>query len=71
MGEDEGSLNESPGFVDPRYPADDFGLRSKAVVEKIGFMPFDPKQAGPTTRLPRPPQQPTAFPVQVMEPSDY
>lgn len=71
LGEDEHSINENPGFADPRYPADNFTLQSNSAVVKIGFVPFDPKQAGLSTPLPRPPSQPPAFPLEVLDPGEY
>jgi hypothetical protein len=70
LGEDVHSINEDPRFVNPR--ADDFSLRSGSPASKIGFQAFDPKQAGLSSPLPRPPEQPPAFPTQLLNPeSDF
>jgi len=72
MGEDVNSLIEDPRFANPRYPADDFTLLQGSPATKIGFVPFDPKQAGLTSPHPRPPVQPPAFPLEVLNPaSDF
>jgi hypothetical protein len=69
LGEDVNSIIEDPRFANPRYPADDFTLLPGSPVSKIGFVPFDPRQAGLTTPLPRPPAQPPAFPLQLLKPA--
>jgi hypothetical protein len=71
LGEDVHSLIADPRFANPKYPADDFTLLPGSPAQKIGFVPFDPKQAGLTTRLPRPPAQPPAFPLQLLNPADF
>ncbi len=71
MGEDEHSINADARLADARYPADNFTVQPGSAAEKIGFTAFDPKQAGLTTALPRPPVQPPAFPLEVMDPADY
>ncbi|MDO5566581.1 MAG: right-handed parallel beta-helix repeat-containing protein, partial [Planctomycetia bacterium] len=47
-GNDSGSILADPCFVDPKH--DDFRFRPEAgqTLEKIGFKPFDPSQAGLT-----------------------
>jgi hypothetical protein len=69
LGEDVHSMIEDPRFANPRYPADDFTLLPGSTAEKIGFVPFDPRQSGLTTSLPRPPAQPPAFPLQLLDPA--
>jgi hypothetical protein len=69
MGEDVNSIIEDPRFANPKYPADDFSLLAGSPASKIGFVPFDPKQAGLTSPLPRPPAQPPAFPLQLLNPA--
>jgi len=72
LGEDVHSLIADPRFADPNYPADDFTLLPDSPAEEVGFVPFDYKQAGLTTPLPRPSAQPPAFPLQLLNPaSDF
>ena len=71
LGEDVHSINEDPRLADPRYPADNFTLLSNSAAGKIGFGPCDPKQAGLSSPLPRPPAQPPAFPLEGMDPAEY
>ena len=68
LGEDVHSINEDPRFVDPTYPADDFRLRPDSPVSKIGFIPFDPNQAGRTSSELKAPTVPQAFPIIVLDP---
>jgi hypothetical protein len=68
LGEDVHSVNADPLFVDPSYPADDFRLRPGSPAEKIGFVPFDPNQAGRTSSELKAPPVPPAFPVIVLDP---
>ncbi len=44
-GQDANSIVANPMFKDPQH--DDFRLQPGSPVEKIGFRPFDPAQAGP------------------------
>jgi hypothetical protein len=71
LGEDEHSIVANPKLRDVSYPADDFRLLPGSPAEKIGFQPFDFREAGLTTPLPRPPAQPPAFPLEKMDPEDY
>ena len=72
LGEDVHSLNEDPRFVDAGYPADDFRLRPDSPASKIGFVPFDARQAGRTSTELKMPPIPHAFPVVVLDPiKDY
>jgi hypothetical protein len=69
LGEDVHSIVADPLFVDPSYPADDFRLRPDSPATKIGFVPFDPNQAGRTqTATIRVPPIPPAFPVLLLDP---
>lgn len=43
-GEDAQSVVQDPGFTNPTYPADDFSLRKGS--PGVGFVVFDPNQAG-------------------------
>jgi len=71
QGEDEHSIVANPKLANVNYPADDFRLMPGSPAEKIGFQPFDFREAGLTTPLPRPPAQPPAFPLEKMDPEDY
>jgi hypothetical protein len=71
LGEDTNSIIEDPRLANPRFPADDFTLLPDSPAKKIGFQPFNPKEAGTTTPHWRPPAQPPAFPLQVLNPSDF
>ena len=44
-GEDAGSVVQNPGFANPNYPDDDYTLKGSP---GVGFVVFDPKQAGRT-----------------------
>ncbi len=46
--EDLGSVLADPRFANPVYPADDFTLPASSPALGIGFVPFDPTQAGRT-----------------------
>jgi Right handed beta helix region len=69
-GEDVHSIVADPLFVNPSYPADDFRLRPHSPASRVGFVPFDSRQAGrsPGSR-PSPPPLPPAYPLQVADPS--
>ena len=72
LGEDQGSMIEDPKFKNPHYPEDDFTLLPGSPATKIGFKPFDYKQAGLTSApIMRPPKLAPAFPLQVMRPDEY
>ena len=76
LGEDPHSLNADPLFANPVYPADDFSLLNGSPALKVGFVPFDPKQAGRTnTQFQSFSSVPTsmapAFPLQLMSPSSF
>jgi len=71
MGEDVHSIVADPMFVNPRYPADDFTLRAGSPASQIGFVPFDPKQAGRSSPGIKPPPVPAAFPLQLLDPNDF
>jgi hypothetical protein len=68
LGEDVHSINADPRFADPTYPADDFRLRPDSPASKIGFVPFDPNQAGRTSSALKAPPVPQAFPIIVLDP---
>ncbi|MCP5522029.1 MAG: hypothetical protein H7A46_10835 [Verrucomicrobiales bacterium] len=71
-GHDQGSILADPMFIDPK--AGDFRLRPDSPALQVGFIPFDPSEAGvrgsrawrqrardypwPALQLPPPPHQP-------------
>ncbi|MBZ5719922.1 MAG: right-handed parallel beta-helix repeat-containing protein [Acidobacteriia bacterium] len=69
LGEDVHSQNADPLFVNPIAPADDFNLQSGSPALKVGFVPFDPSQAGRTNpgQLSAPAVS-NAFPVNLLAP---
>jgi parallel beta helix pectate lyase-like protein len=71
-GEDQHSIIADPLFVNPRFPADDFSMKPGSPASKIGFVPFDPKQAGRSNPVIKVPPVPPAFPLQLPDdPNDY
>ena len=56
QGEDTGSLFADPLFVNPTPGVDNFTLNTNSPARSIGFVPFDPSQAGrlPTATLKAP-----------------
>jgi hypothetical protein len=71
VGEDVHSLNADPLFVNPGYPADDFTLQAGSPANKIGFVPFDPSQAGRLTAPIPPVVIAPSFPLQPMSPTNF
>ena len=73
LGEDVHSVFEDPRLKAPRYPEDDFTVPDGSpAISKIGFKPFDYRQAGLTSApVFRPPRQAPAFPLQVLKPDEY
>ena len=71
LGEDVHSIVADPQFVAPHPPQDDFTLKPGSPAKDIGFVPFNPKEAGCTHPLMRPPPLPPAFPRQVPDPNDF
>jgi hypothetical protein len=69
LGEDVHSKNQDPLFANAG--ADDFSLLPGSPALAIGFVPFDPSQAGRTTETLTVPAVPAAFPLQLMDPSSY
>ncbi|HUK12171.1 MAG TPA: right-handed parallel beta-helix repeat-containing protein [Thermoanaerobaculaceae bacterium] len=70
VGEDAHSVVQDPGFADPTYPADDFSLLHGS--PGVGFVVFDPSQAGRSNPLLMPPPVPATFPTQLFDPAtDY
>jgi hypothetical protein len=60
-GEDAQSVIQDPGFTNPTYPADDFSLRKGS--PGVGFVVFDPNQAGRLKPTINPPAVPATFPT--------
>jgi hypothetical protein len=57
--------------VNPNFPNDDFTLQSGSPALKVGFVPFDPSQAGRLTAPIPPVAIPASFPVQPMAPTNF
>ena len=58
-GEDAQGVVRNPGFKNPAYPNDDYSLPSGS--PGVGFVPFDPNQAGRTNPVINPPAVPATF----------
>ena len=58
-GEDQQSVVRNPGFKNPAYPNDDYSLPNGS--PGVGFVPFDPNQAGRTNPVINPPAVPATF----------
>ena len=58
-GEDTQSLVQNPGFNNPAYPADDYSLPKGS--PGVGFVVFDPTQAGRSNPVINPPAVPATF----------
>jgi Right handed beta helix region len=70
FGEDIQSVVKNPGFKNPVYPFDDFSLPNGS--PGIGFVPFDPSQAGRSNPVIHPPAIPATFPTMNYNPAtDY
>ena len=57
--EDAQSLVQNPGFNNPTYPADDYSLSKGS--PGVGFVVFDPTQAGRSNPVINPPAVPATF----------
>ena len=69
-GEDAQSIVQNPGFANPAYPADDYSLPKGS--PGVGFVPFDPSQAGRSNPVIMPPSVPPTFPTKPFNPAtDY
>jgi len=69
-GEDTQSVVQNPGFNNPAYPADDYSLPKGS--PGVGFVVFDPTQAGRSNPVIHPPVVPGAFPTKTFNPAtDY
>jgi Right handed beta helix region len=71
LGEDSHSIVADPMFVNPNSPADDFTLKSGSPALQIGFVPFDPRQAGRSHPILKAPPVPPAFPLQLLDPNEF
>lgn len=69
LGEDTHSKNQDPLFANAG--SDDFSLLPGSPAVGLGFVPFDPSLAGRTTTTLTAPAVPAAFPLQLMDRSDY
>lgn len=70
VGEDLQSLVQNPGFANPAYPTDDYSLPKGS--PGVGFVVFDPNQAGRTNPVIKPPAVPPTFPTKSFNPAaDY
>jgi uncharacterized protein (TIGR03437 family) len=68
--EDVQSVVQNPRFANPVYPADDFSLPNGS--PGVGFVVFDPNQAGRTSAAIKPPAVPQTFPTKLFNPAtDY
>src|SRR5581483_805991 len=71
MGEDQHSIIADPMFANPHPPVDDFTVRNTAAAKQIGFVAFDPKEAGRSHPVLKAPPVPPAFPLQLLDPNDF
>ena len=70
IGEDLQSVVQNPGFANPAYPADDYSLPKGS--PGVGFVVFDPGQAGRSNPIIHPPAIPATFPTRLFNPAtDY
>ncbi|MGO9228353.1 MAG: IPT/TIG domain-containing protein [Bryobacteraceae bacterium] len=70
VGEDLQSVVQNPGFNNPAYPADDYSLPNGS--PGVGFLVFDPSQAGRSHPVLQPPAVPATFPTMLFNPAtDY
>jgi len=70
VGEDAQSVVQNPGFKSPAYPTDDYSLPQGS--PGVGFIVFDPNEAGRTNPVLKPPSVPATFPTKSFNPAtDY
>jgi uncharacterized protein (TIGR03437 family) len=70
VGEDAQSVVQNPGFNNPAYPADDYSLPKGS--PGVGFVVFDPKQAGRSNPVIMPPAVAATFVTMLYNPAtDY
>jgi uncharacterized protein (TIGR03437 family) len=67
LGEDAQGLVQNPGFNNPAYPADDYTLPKGS--PGVGFVVFDPSQAGRSNPIIKPPMVPATFPTKTFNPA--
>jgi hypothetical protein len=65
-GEDAGSMVQNPGFANPTYPDDDYTLKESP---GVGFVVFDPNEAGRTNPVIAPPAVVETFPIAPRNPA--
>ena len=72
-GEDVHSISANPDFTAPGYPSDDYALMSGSPASSsLGFTPISTDQVGPTVTLNAPSTAvPAAFPLQLLQPSEF
>ena len=66
-GEDAQSVVQNPGFNNPAYPADDYSLPKGS--PGVGFVVFDPTQAGRSNPILQPPAIAATFPTKTFNPA--
>ena len=59
---------QNPGFNNPAYPADDYSLPNGS--PGVGFVVFDPSQAGRSNPVINPPAVPATFPTKTLQSRD-
>ncbi|SPF55322.1 conserved hypothetical protein [Candidatus Sulfopaludibacter sp. SbA4] len=70
LGEEAQGLVQNPGFANPAYPADDYSLSKGSA--GVGFVVFDPSQAGRSNPVIHPRAVPATFPTKSFNPAtDY
>src|SRR5271157_1112165 len=67
IGEDSQSVVRDPGFNHPAYPADDYSLPNGS--PGLGFVVFDPSQAGRSNPVIAPPGVAATFPTKTFDPA--
>jgi uncharacterized protein (TIGR03437 family) len=67
LGEDLQGMVANPGFNNPAYPADDYSLPKGS--PGVGFVVFDPTQAGRTNPVIKPPAIAATFPTKPFNPA--
>jgi hypothetical protein len=67
VGEDSQSLVQDPGFKTPVYPTDDFSMPAGS--PGVGFVVFDPSQAGRNNPVIMPPVIPASFVTATFDPT--
>jgi len=71
LGEDTSSLLADPKFANPTSPAYNFTLPANSPAFSVGFVAFDPSQAGVFSGMQLPPPVPSAFTLQLMSPGGF